>query len=91
MKTALVALLTMLSFSAFANINEDVQPEARTRYNCFYQDTSMGYRHGAIGSTLASAKGQARRYCQDFVQRNETYGQCHFVGCRTLNYFVGEE
>lgn len=83
MKTALVALLTMISFSAFAQY--ETQPETRVRYNCFYKDSYMNYTHGAIGFTESRAKGQARLDCQNFLNSNDYNGQCTFAGCRTLN------
>ena len=85
MKTALVILLASLSFSAYAN--DEAELQAGTRYNCFYQDSASGNTYGAVEKTLNRAKGTARRYCEEFLNRNDLPGVCTFIGCRTINTF----
>lgn len=87
MKLSLLTILALLPISTFAM--DDVQPQAR--YNCFYQDSSLGYTHGAISFTLSRAKGEARRSCEEFLHRNDLSGRCSFVGCRTINTFTEVE
>lgn len=79
MKFAIVSLLAAFSVSAFA-----AETNAG-RYNCFYKDPNSGYLFGAIAKSEASAKGQAKRDCEDQLNRSDLPGSCSFAGCRMIN------
>jgi hypothetical protein len=84
MKKALLALAFLVSAPAFA---ADFGPQfGPNRFFCYYRD-SMGYSHGAGGTSLGQAKGRARSECQQSEHRRDRFlisGSCTFIGCRQV-------
>lgn len=85
MKKLVLAMAFFVSVPAFA---ADFQTFGfgPNRFFCYYRD-SMGYSHGAGGTTLGQAKGRARSVCEQSEHGRDrfmTFGSCSFIGCRQV-------
>jgi hypothetical protein len=84
MKKVALAIALLASVPAFA---ADIGPQfGPNRFFCYYSD-SMGYSHGAGGTSLGQAKGRARSECEQSEHRRNhfmTFGRCSFIGCRQV-------
>jgi hypothetical protein len=84
MKKVVIAIAFLASIPAFA---ADFGPQfGPNRFFCYYRD-SMGYSHGAGGTSLGQAKSRARSECEQSEHGRDhfkTFGSCSFINCRQV-------
>jgi hypothetical protein len=83
MKKIALAIALFTSVPAFAAEFQSFGPNT---VFCYYTD-SMGYSHGAGGTSVGQAKTRAHRTCQEAERgrhRFMTFGSCSFSGCRQV-------